>query len=54
MFYANNPQTGIIMSGESSRTTHEATPHIDLTNFVFLPVVVGILSYNLDVCYLFS
>ena len=24
MFYANNPQTGIIMSGESSRTTHQA------------------------------
>jgi len=34
MFYANNPQTGIIMSGESSRTTHQAPVAVDSCRYL--------------------
>jgi ADP-ribosylglycohydrolase len=43
MFYANNPQTGIIMSGESSRTTHQAPIAVDACRYLGA-LIIGALS----------
>lgn len=43
LFYANNPQIGIIMSGESSRTTYQAPVAIDACRY-FGVLIIGALS----------
>jgi ADP-ribosyl-[dinitrogen reductase] hydrolase len=45
LFYANNPEIGIIMSGESSRTTHQAPVAIDVCRY-FGGLIIGVLHGN--------
>lgn len=46
LFYANNPETGIMMSGESSRTTHQASVAIDACRY-FGALIIGVLRGNI-------
>jgi ADP-ribosyl-[dinitrogen reductase] hydrolase len=45
LFYANNPEIGIMMSGESSRTTHQAPVAIDACRY-FGALIIGVLGGN--------
>jgi ADP-ribosyl-[dinitrogen reductase] hydrolase len=45
LFYANNPEMGIMMSGESSRTTHQAPVAIDACRY-FGALIIGVLGGN--------
>jgi ADP-ribosyl-[dinitrogen reductase] hydrolase len=45
MFYANNPEIGIMMCGESSRTTHQAPVAIDACRY-FGALIIGVLDGN--------
>ena len=42
LFYRNNPQMGIIMSGESSRTTHQTPVAIDACRYLGA-LIIGVL-----------
>jgi ADP-ribosylglycohydrolase len=43
LFYANNPEIAIIMSGESSRTTHQAPIAIDACRYLGA-LIVGLVD----------
>ena len=43
LFYVNNPQLGIIMSGESSRTTHQTPVAIDACRYLGA-LIIGALQ----------
>jgi len=43
LFHAKNPQTGIIMSGESSRTTHQAPVAVDAFRYLGA-LIIGALG----------
>ncbi|MGI0043773.1 MAG: ADP-ribosylglycohydrolase family protein [Nitrososphaeraceae archaeon] len=45
LFYANNPEIGIMMSGESSRTTHQVSVAIDACRY-FGALIIGVLRGN--------
>lgn len=45
LFYANNPELGIMMSGESSRTTHQAPVAIDACRYLGA-LIIGVVSGN--------
>ena len=45
LFYANNPELGIMMSGESSRTTHQAPVAIDACPYLGA-LIIGVVSGN--------
>lgn len=45
LFYANNPEIGIMMSGESSRTTHQAPVAIDACRYLGA-LIVGLVNGN--------
>ena len=43
LFYANNPKIGISMSGESSRTTHQALAAIDACRYLGA-LIIGVVN----------
>ena len=43
LFYASKPEMGILMSGESSRTTHQAPLAIDICRY-FGSLIIGTLN----------
>ncbi len=45
LFYANDPELGIMISGESSRTTHQAPIAIDACRY-FGALIIGVVSGN--------
>jgi ADP-ribosylglycohydrolase len=45
LFYANNPEIGIMMSGESSRTTHQSPVAIDACRYLGA-LTIGIVNGN--------
>jgi len=45
LFYANNPELGIMMSGESSRTTHQAPVAIDACRYLGA-LIIGTVGGN--------
>jgi ADP-ribosyl-[dinitrogen reductase] hydrolase len=45
LFYANNPEMGIMMSGESSRTTHQAPVAIDACRYLGA-LIIGLVNGN--------
>jgi ADP-ribosylglycohydrolase len=45
LFYANNPEIGIMMSGESSRTTHQAPVAIDACRYLGA-LIIGLVNGN--------
>ncbi|HET7389198.1 MAG TPA: ADP-ribosylglycohydrolase family protein [Nitrososphaeraceae archaeon] len=45
LFYANNPEIGIMMSGESSRTTHQAPVAIDACRYLGA-LTIGLVNGN--------
>ena len=44
LFYVNNPQLGIIMSGESSRTTHQTPVAIDACRYLGALIIGALLG----------
>lgn len=45
LFYANNPELGIMKSGESSRTTHQAPVAIDACRYLGA-LIIGVVDGN--------
>jgi ADP-ribosyl-[dinitrogen reductase] hydrolase len=45
LFYANDPELGIMMSGESSRTTHQAPVAIDACRYLGA-LIIGVVGGN--------
>jgi ADP-ribosyl-[dinitrogen reductase] hydrolase len=45
LFYANDPELGIMKSGESSRTTHQAPVAIDACRYLGA-LIIGAVSRN--------